>query len=197
LNEGLRRVLFRQASIGATRVVVTGPQRSGTRIAARILAEELGFAWLPEEVVGVDDVRALKRLLAVQDRFVIQAPGLSHMCHRLPEIVRGECGWSSTVLVVWMDRPPAEIRASERRVGWTRRGHHKAELRKYQRTPEVAGFASKWRHICEVKRAAWDGVQKVLLRSDGIVLRYRDLETHRLFVPRSGRGAFRWNQTEE
>ena len=40
-------------------VMVTGPQRSGTRIASKILAQEMHLPWVPEEAIDFRDWRKL------------------------------------------------------------------------------------------------------------------------------------------
>jgi hypothetical protein len=67
-----------------TRITVTGPQRSGTTISAKILAEELGYEFISEGCVAVDDLERFYAIFRTRDRFVLQAPGLCAYAHRLP-----------------------------------------------------------------------------------------------------------------
>jgi hypothetical protein len=92
-----------------TRVVVTGPQRSGTQIGAKIISDILGWDFFSE--AELDDDRGP----AYSDRYwewvnldsteqtVLQCPQMSHLCHRTPE----------DTLIVFMMREPADILASD------------------------------------------------------------------------------------
>ena len=58
------------------RILVTGPQRSGTRIAATMIAEDTGHWFVGEEGIGVDSLNRLWRTLVTGRDVVIQAPCL-------------------------------------------------------------------------------------------------------------------------
>lgn len=88
-----------------TAIVVTGPQRSGTTIAAHIIAKELGYTYVDEDEFGIYDTQRAIQFIK-NGRVVLQAPGLMYCCHQLP-----------AALVV-MKRPLDEILASEKRIGW-------------------------------------------------------------------------------
>lgn len=91
------------------RVVVTGPQRSGTQIAAKIISDILGWEFFSEAELDND------RGPVYSDRYwewvsnlrteqtVLQCPRISHLCHRTPE----------DTLIVFMMRDPAAILASD------------------------------------------------------------------------------------
>lgn len=93
------------------KILVTGPQRSGTTIAARMIAHDTGLTYLPEEYVRVNCERSLRHVLETHDHFVLQCPALQHLMH-LPGV-----GDREDTLVVYTDRPLAEILASAARVG--------------------------------------------------------------------------------
>lgn len=59
-----------------SKVVVTGPQRSGTTTAARILAEELGYEFIREEAFDFQCLDLFFRIVFEKDRFVIPASTL-------------------------------------------------------------------------------------------------------------------------
>jgi hypothetical protein len=91
------------------RVVVTGPQRSGTQIATKIIADILGWDFFNETELDND------RGPRYSDRYwewvansstkqtVLQCPRISHLCHRTPK----------DTLIVFMMRGPIDILASD------------------------------------------------------------------------------------
>ena len=101
------------------KVLVTGPQRSGTTIAAHILAEELEYEYVDESAVGIADPGRMRDLLAEKGRIVVQCPGFSASIHHFA---------ADDVLVVFMIRHPEDIAASEKRVNWN---GHKEERYRY------------------------------------------------------------------
>ena len=92
----LREVL--SSLVNFKRILITGPQRSGTTIASRIISYELGLKWITEESVDVDKLDLFFKLHFSEDNYVLQAPGLSFICHLLPV---------DAVVFLW--RPDKEI----------------------------------------------------------------------------------------
>src|SRR5689334_18148118 len=100
-TEGLREVV---ASLrNYEHVLVTGPQRSGTNIAAMILARELACRFIAEDDVGINDMNRLLELYRLHRRIVVHGPGFSSCAHLLPGAV------------VLVRRPLDEIQRSQAR----------------------------------------------------------------------------------
>jgi len=154
-----------------SRIMVTGPQRAGTTIAARILASELDYRFVPEEDVGVADLVQLLELYRVQQRFVVQGPGFCPYAHLLPGAV------------VLMRRPLQEILRSQARIKWA---GEKAELR---------GYFTTQGPIAQVKYDAWDRFQKPRLRERAFELDYHSLSGHALWIEQEHRRTFHFRQT--
>lgn len=93
-------------------VLVTGPQRSGTTITAKILAELLGWAYVDELHFGANGDDAFWRFLrdpTRRDDVVVQCPGMFAS-------IMGNAGLAE--LVVLCRRPLEEIWLSQDRIGW-------------------------------------------------------------------------------
>ena len=104
------------------RILVTGPQRSGTTIAARMIAADTGHRYLDEFNFEVRDV-AQWRMCLHQDRIVVQCP------HMLKDIVDAP---PTGTFVVLMRRNLEDIHRSESRIGWDmEQGGNSAELSKF------------------------------------------------------------------
>lgn len=155
---------------GYDHILVTGPQRSGTRIAAHMIAEDTGFTCLEEAAFGVHDVDRLRLLLEEQSKVVIQCPAV---CHAI-ETFAG----CANLLVVLMVRPLDDIYASQKRVGWEK---GIVELAKYGRTKESRS--------AEVKYAYWLSTQRALL-PHWYELDYAKLSYHPLWVDAADRVNF-------
>ena len=149
-------------------LVVTGPQRSGTKFAAEIIAEELRLRYVNESEYGVHALDRFWKLL--DERAVIHSPALSAYCHLLP----------AHVAVVFMLRDFGEIVASQARVPGWRETEEPRELAKYFRASGSESSAA-------VKYAVWERFQKPAMLSEGkpfFELRYpADLQDHSRYVP--------------
>ncbi len=175
---------------GDTRVLVTGPHRSGTTIAAKILAKELSFQFVDETEIHGDRLEDVFSLYANMRKFVLQAPGLSFLCHRMPGAI------------VFMMRRTEDILKSEKRIGWG----SSYELEKYFRTKGSAP---------EVKYEAWwmwqktfPGPTKTLVTDDEWIspspkevankfeLDYESIKDHPLYLSPGQRINFEPKQTQ-
>lgn len=152
------------------RIVVTGPQRSGTTICAQMIAYDTGFQFIDETVYGVDDELSFRRLLG-RKRIVIQAPAL----------LKTICDYPPAATVVLMRRPIEEIHASEERIGWN-----------YNWLPvELGRFGLTEGDVAEVKYAYWDKHHPL----NHIEVQYHRLEGHPFWVPAEKRTEFTAKQT--
>jgi hypothetical protein len=154
-------------------IVVTGPQRSGTRINAKIIAEELGYKYVDEEAFGFRDEEKFRALL--QPSTVIQAPGLAHIAHTLP----------ANVLVVYMHRDIDDILTSQARIKWP----EWSEQQERERCP----IKDNARPVAALKYEHWDSVKTGA--GAFIDLPYEYFSQHRLWVKDTDRKDFQWNQT--
>ena len=82
-------------------IIVTGPQRAGTRIAAHILAHDLGGVFVDE----------LDYSLPLPDNAIVQAPFLLKSAVELSYVI-------PNVKFVFMYRNPKDIVASMQRIQW-------------------------------------------------------------------------------
>lgn len=160
--------------------MVAGPQRSGTKFAAEIIAEELGMRYVNESEFGVHALDRFWRLL--DERVVIQAPALSAYCHLLP----------GHVAVVFMLRDVGQIAASQSRVAGWPENEEPRELAKYFRTAETGPSAA-------VKYDVWQRFQKPVMLSEGkpfFELHYPDdVRGHPRYVPANQREGWLPQQT--
>ncbi len=92
------------------RIVVTGPQRSGTRIASTIISDILGWEWNDEDKLcrqkSRDHDESYRKWCdnPMRGKTILQCPRISHACHMSP----------NHVLVVFMIRDVEDIIASDK-----------------------------------------------------------------------------------
>lgn len=157
------------------KVLVTGPQRSGTTIAARILADELGYRFVSEKDIKTHSLwRLHKRLLSLR-REVIQGPCFGSICHYID---------TPKTLVVFMRRNVDQIARSEQRIGWNAQ---KWELANYFRDSGTVGA---------VRYECWEKYQQPLMEVPWIELAHDSFAGHRLWVESEKRRHFSDHQTE-
>lgn len=158
-------------------VIVTGPQRAGTRICARMIAHDTGLRYIDEENYGTKDLKAWKALITNEAGIVIHSPAMARWVH--------EVGRKDTC-IVWMTRPVNEIVASQVRVGWAEEAEEKAKYR------DVLPSSILEMAVAEVKLHYWRMVQRPNV-VNWYEVAYKDLAAHSLWVDkRSEFGARQW-----
>jgi Coenzyme PQQ synthesis protein D (PqqD) len=156
------------------KILVTGPQRSGTRICARMIAHDTGYKYIDEKVLGVDSFYKLFSLFDSNLCCVVQCPAL---CRHVHMFSRDESA------IVLMRRNVKDIIASQERIGWN---WEKPELARYDCSAGV---------IAEVKYEFWDKEQRPRIEHS-FEIAYDSLAGHPLWVPKNMRGNFGPDQTE-
>ncbi len=148
-------------------VLVTGPQRSGTRICSRMIAADTAFQYVDENAFHVHDVHEFTQILKGK-RLVVQCPAL---CYRIQQHS------GKDTAIVLMLRDVADIIASQERINW--QGEER-ELKKYKRQFGV---------ISEVKYTHWFLHQRRKIHNP-YEIEYRKLNSHPLWVDPEKRAEF-------
>ena len=166
-------------------IVVTGPQRSGTRIAASMMAADTDKAYWDE-----DDWKNFAKpydhlVELMRGGGVIHGPTLSSACHKL--CVSGD------TLVVFMMRGLEDIQASELRIAWdgeaSERAAYMAIHGDYMRARGLSDLP-----IAAIAQQVWMQVQCPGLGPCALTVEYEELQGHRLWIPKAERKSFAWNQ---
>lgn len=164
-----------------SKIIVTGPQRSGTTICAKMIANDLGYIYVDEEELKVDNsdylTDRLKELIHSGDRFVVQCPALCRYVH--------EVGHCKDTAIIFMKRNLDEILKSQERIGWD--VEEPEELKRYG--DEAVS------PIAQVKHDFWQDHQKWKIFY-WFEVEYSSLSAHPMWVPAWQRTKFRARQTE-
>lgn len=156
-------------------VVVTGPQRSGTTIAARITAEDSGMRYVDEETYGTKDVAAWRALVATGEGLVIHSPAMARWVHEVA---------TDDVMVVWVVRPLADILRSQERIGW----NDSDERVKYK---GVEGYLAD-APIAQIKTRYWRTFQMGRI-PNAMEIDYKSFSAHPMWrADRTGWGKRQW-----
>src|SRR5882757_6495173 len=166
--------MFDHLAKSCDRIVVTGPHRTGTTIAAQMIAHDTGYSYVDEmdDLLGYYPGRLdewLERKLKVPG-VVAQGPSLLKMLVDSPP---------PDTLVVLMRRAPQDVLASEMRVGWEYR----------QRELELYGHTEG--DVAEIKYAYWDANAP----PKSIEIEYQSLREHWAWVEPSRRRGWHRKQT--
>ena len=162
------------------RIIVSGPQRSGTNICARMIAQDTGHIFITAQSLGVNDIDTLHKRLPGSHTVVVHGPGFSRYAHTLFPLV--DC-------VVFMRRDLDEIFLSQERIDW----HGGAEeINKYLDCPIRVTLQSIFgmrltdepdRVVAAVKYVYWELYQRqrtnVYFEVD-----YNRLAEHPLWLPK-------------
>lgn len=163
-------------------VIVSGPQRSGTTITAKMLSEDLGYEFINEfDGRFRNNFDNLNRLADHEQRFVVQAPVMCNVVQKLNK---------PGMAVVMMIRDRAEIIRSQDRINWTKH-HEPTELAAYKKTWGVADG-----RICDVKYDIWEQ-QKPQMQVPYYEMQYESayMKDHRLYREPKQRKNFGPKQT--
>ena len=152
------------------KVVVTGSQRSGTTVCARMLAADRGWDFIDETRIGTDGtddttMTRLRALLDGRDGFVLQMPNLLMRTGEVADLA----GTGRTGILV-MRRPFREVEASRQRIGLL---------------PRLPLMEYRQLYIEHCLQG----------RPHMRVLDYADLEGHPMHVPKDQRRNFKPKQT--
>ncbi len=151
-------------------VLVTGPQRSGTTIAAHILANDLSYKYYDERDVGVRSLTSLFKVLFNEEPAVIQGPCFCNIVHLI------DC---PNTAVVMMKRSPKDIKESEIKINWP---DEKKELINYFETNG---------NIAEIRYNAWEKYQKPNMLVPYFELDYESMSAHPMWIEKEQRKSFR------
>lgn len=169
----IKEIISRVRELNFNKVIVTGSQRSGTTISSKILAKELGYELIDENFFEIDNLFLFFKLLSEKEKFVIQSPALSHLCHKFP----------SDIFIVFMMRDFVDIEKSASRINWALDGY------------ESGKFFIENEKSWEVKRRIWYKWQKPNLIDRCAELEYENMRSHPLWIEKESRVNFLPKQT--
>ena len=156
------------------KILVTGPQRAGTKIASKMIAHDTGYQYIDEHDYGGFYVDRFKKAIS-GDNIVVQCPTMSG---------RIEDFTTDDMLVVFMFRDIEDIARSEDRVDWSVGVYN--ELYNYGfRVNEAKRYRQAGGRTAPLKYKRWK-IQKQMIEHH-IDLEYESLSKHSLWIPKEQR----------
>lgn len=175
------------------KIIVTGPQRSGTRFVGMLLNDALkDYKYINKDIVT-----------GYKSPTILHAPAQSHKIHTLP----------LETLVIWVDRNTEDVIVSEDRIyphiypgnpkkyyeiagqpvkSWHDRCFETEEKPKYLEIfPEYEEKIKSFDRNVHMKKWVWENIQKSKMKVDFIELKYESLREQAEFVPKEQRKE--WN----
>lgn len=167
------------------RILVTGPQRSGTRICARMVAKDVGHRYLDEREYAISEAGELsKKLESSREKTVIHGPAIMAMA---PKILR------AGDLLIYMDRDYNDIKASRARINWN--DGQREINRLYTFHPYLMAHAMDGATDITLKQALY-ARYNITGPFSTMRVYYGDLQDHPLWLEEGKRKNFTWYQTE-
>lgn len=159
------------------KIVVTGPQRSGTRITTKIIAYDFGHKMVDEMRLKISSLHKFSEVMIENTKMVVHCPALSSIVHLID--------FPDTV-VVFCFRDHQDIKKSQDRIGWR---HDTIERAKYFVAEDDE------REQYEVKYQCWEKFQKPKMKVDFFEHQYNSLVGHELWINKELRSSFHICQT--
>jgi len=156
--------------LSSDRVVVVGPQRSGTHLVAQALAVDGERLLVEENDFGINSLSRFVGYLSHGEKMVFQAPGLFHLCEMLD---------FDSMCVVVVVRPTCEIVESSKR--------HRKNATGCMVRYFVTVDTERQDESVELQYRAWTVYQVPYMKCASFVVNYHSMAEHRLWVPQEER----------
>ena len=195
---------------GTHKIIVTGPQRSGTRFVGMLLDERLkNFKYMNKDIHE-----------AYECPTILHTPGQSHKIHTLSRGTGVHFELEVKTLVVWVDRNTEDVIESEDRIyphiypgkpkakhyeiagkpmkSWHDRCFETEEKPKYlEMFPEHEEKIKSFDRNVHMKKWVWENIQKRKMEVDFVEVKYESLKDLNEFVPKEKRKDWTLKQVRE
>ena len=187
------------ASLRYHKIIVTGPQRSGTRFVGMLLNDALkDYKYMNKDITT-----------GYKNPTILHTPGQSHKIHTLPR------GTRVKTLVVWVDRNNEDVIESEDRiypnkngpqidmfgnplVSWHERCFENEEKPKYlEMFPKHEEKIKSFDRNVHMKKWVWENIQRDKMEVDFAEVKYESLKDLDEFVPKEKRKDWTLKQVRE
>lgn len=161
-----------------SRIIVTGPQRSGTTYCSYILAKDLGYTHYDEISFNTGDYNKFKNQIS-KNNFVLQT---AEFTYRLQDIK------TPSTFIIWMDRNNKDIKKSEERICW--RGFNGTKNKYLKYYPEHKQLINSFKENAPLKKHIFDKIQIPEMQVDWVKVPYNILNQTSEFKTKEERKKF-------
>lgn len=173
--------LIEELKNGNKKVLVVGPQRTGTRFTTNVIAKDLNVKLIDELDYNIDKISQFLNMTKNLKQFVAQAPALTHLLDKIPE----------DITIVYMFRDITDIVKSQKRINWSSEKAVIDYTKKEFNNNKNINWGST---ISEIKYEIWENIQKPSIKNKFYELEYESLKTHSMWKDKSDRSNFKANQ---
>lgn len=168
------------------KIVVAGPQRSGTTYCAHILAKDLEYELIDERDIAIASWTMFKQKIKNFKNIVIQCPELTYMLHEIPSMEE------RNIIVLVMKRKIEDIQSSEKRIGWGGFGGVKMRYQNYFHDKYDEKWWDKWKNnqSAELRYYFFENHQYQKMQVEHMYVPYEILEQTSEFKPKKERENF-------
>ena len=145
------------------KVLVTGPQRSGTTFVSHCFSVDLGVDHIDEDDYTIDNLDLLADKILDKDSYVIHGPGVFHKVKDILEIC-------ADIFIVVMLRNTDEIIQSQTRINWNE-----------NEAKERTGMQDS-RPYSTVQYERWNETKKSLDPEQYLEIPYLSMKNHALWI---------------
>ena len=197
---------------GYDRIVIVGPQRSGTTFVSQAITDTLSFKNIDEHAFNVKDVGMFKNIFKQKD-IVVQAPGLTHLIHNLV----GENDLVIFMTRKWSDIIKSVYRKNGKLSNWILMGEMYDVNKHYYTTGYYKDASGKIHYLYQEKDSKCESIFEKVVEKDSyyldvvykmwkhyqrdlitnyIQLDYESMKSHPMWVDKQQRGKFHAKQTK-
>lgn len=159
-----------------SKILVSGPQRSGTTFLSNVLSEDLNYKLY-------DELKTVDSFLDIKHESVSQAPSMSSLLHKIPE--------QSGVVVIFVSRNCNDIIASCEKLKWGEinwNNYHGGEIAERGiLNHNCPNYLNKNTHSSYIKQNFWMAHQMHVMQVPYINISYHFLQDHPKFKNKSQR----------
>ena len=160
-----------------SRVIIVGPQRSGTNFATKQLAQDLGLRYVGQYEFGYPDddpSREFKALLRDAAKIAVHAIQLTPWINDLE---------GGDTIAIYIVRKRSEILASENRVNWSTAGFPLQKQLYSIRFPQQVDTLQIFERNSDMVNYFWDNFVKNDLKIPYVEFRYDDFSSSEGWIP--------------
>lgn len=166
------------------KILITGPQRAGTRFASKVIANDLNIEHIDELDYEIGNLDLFLNLIKNKTSFSVQAPALTFYLDKIPD----------DIIVIFMYRDINDIITSQKRIKWY---HDKTYKKIYKKVfGELLSNINMDKPISDIKYQVWEKIQKPTTKKINYDLDYDSLSSHEMWIDKSKRKKFKASQTK-
>jgi len=166
-----------------TKILVSGPQRSGTTFLSNVLSEDLNYKLY-------DELKTVDSFLEIKHKSVAQAPSMSSLLHKIPK--------QNDIVVIFVSRNCNNIIASCEKLKWGKinwNNYHGGEIAERGILNfNCPNYLNKNVHSSYIKQNFWMSHQMHVMQVPYINIGYDFLQDHPKFKSKDLRVNFKAKQ---